>query len=55
MKISFGPEGEVIPILRVRYNYDDVNHPQPADITLDRIPPPSIFGLSTATITRKWT
>ena len=48
MKISFGPEGEVIPILRVRYNYDDVNHPQPADITLDRIPPPSIFGLSTA-------
>ena len=48
MKISFGPEGEVIPILRDRYNYDDVNHPQPADITLDRIPPPSIFGLSTA-------
>ena len=48
MKISFGPEGEVIPILRVRYNYDDVNHPQPANITLDRIPPPSIFGLSTA-------
>ena len=48
MKISFGPEGEVIPILRVRYNYDDVNHPQPADITLDRIPAPSIFGLSTA-------
>ena len=49
MKISFGPEGEVIPILRVRYNYDDVNHPQPSDITLDRIPPPSIFGLATAT------
>lgn len=44
IKISFGPEGEVTPVLRVRYNYDDPNHPQPADYTLDRIPPPSLFG-----------
>jgi hypothetical protein len=44
IKMSFGPEGEVTPVLRVRYNYDDPNHPQPADYTLDRIPPPSLFG-----------
>jgi len=44
IKISFGPEGEVQPVLRVRYNYDDPNHPQPEDYTLDRIPPPSLLG-----------
>ena len=47
IKISFGPEGEVTPVLRVRYNYDDPNHPQPADYVLDRIPPPSLFGEAT--------
>jgi len=44
IKMSFGPEGRVQPTLRVRFNYDDPNHPQPDDYLLASIPPPSLLG-----------
>ena len=44
VKISVSPEGTVQPSLRVRYDYDDVNIPQPGDYTLSSIPSPAIFG-----------
>ena len=47
IKISVGPEGTVQPTLRVRYNYDDPNHPQPGDYVLDSIPPPALFNDAT--------
>ena len=30
--------------MRVRYDYEDTNIPQPGDYTLDSIPNPAIFG-----------
>ena len=44
VKLSVSPEGTAEPILRVRYDYEDVNKPQPPDYTLSTIPIPSIFG-----------
>jgi len=44
VKISVSPEGTVQPSLRVRYDYDDVNIPQPGVYTLTSIPSPAIFG-----------
>ena len=44
VKISFTPEGVVQPTLRIRYDYGDSNVPQPADMELDSIPVPAIFG-----------
>jgi len=44
IKISFGPEDEIQPDLRVRFDYDSLDIPQPADITLDSVPAPSVFG-----------
>lgn len=44
IKISTTPEGSVQPTLRVRFNYEDPNVPQPADYFLDQIRPPAIFG-----------
>ena len=44
MKIAFTPEGDCQPSLRVRYNYDSLDTPQPADIILSEIPQPAIFG-----------
>ena len=44
IKISVSPEGTVQPSLRVRYDYDDVNIPQPGVYTLSTIPSPAIFG-----------
>jgi len=52
VKISVSPEGSVTPILRVRYDYQATDRPQPPDYTLSNIPLPSIFGtavLNTAT------
>jgi hypothetical protein len=43
-RISFSPEGDAQPTLRVRYDYDDPNIPQPGDYPLDSIPLPAIFG-----------
>ena len=45
-KISVSPEGEVSPTLRVRYDYEDPNIPQPADYPLATIPLPATFGTS---------
>ena len=44
VKISITPEGEVEPSLRLRYDYEDTNIPQPAQLTLDNILLPSLFG-----------
>lgn len=46
VKISVSPEGEVSPSLRVRYDYEDPNIPQPADYNLATIPLPATFGTS---------
>ena len=44
VKLAFTPEGDCQPSLRVRFDYDSLNTPQPADIVLDEIPKPAIFG-----------
>jgi len=43
-KIAFTPEGDAQPTLRVRFDYDSLDSPQPADVVLDSIPEPAIFG-----------
>ena len=45
-KISFTPEGECQPTLRMRYNYGDTTIPQPPDYVLDQIQEPAEFGSS---------
>ena len=47
IKISVSPEGTIEPELRVRYDYEDVNVPQPSDYTLSSVPLPSVFGTAT--------
>jgi len=44
VKLSIGPENEVQPSLRVRFDYDSNETPQPEDYLLDSVPAPSIFG-----------
>jgi len=44
VKLAFTPEGDCQPSLRVRYDYDSLDSPQPADIVLGSIPKPAIFG-----------
>ena len=48
VKISATPEGEISSTLRIRYNFDDPDSPQPSDysITVDK---PSLFGNATFT------
>ena len=43
-KIAFTPEGDAQPTLRVRFDYDSLDTPQPADVVLTEIPEPAIFG-----------
>mgnify|MGYP003891678337 CR=1 FL=1 len=43
-KIAFTPEGDAQPTLRVRFDYDSLDTPQPADVILTEIPEPAIFG-----------
>ena len=47
VKISISPEGQCEPTLRVRYDYEDTNRPQPDDYSLSAIPLPSLFGEGT--------
>jgi len=47
VKISISPEGVCEPILRVRYDYEDVTKPQPSDYSLSAIPLPSLLGEGT--------
>ena len=42
-KLSITPEGTVDTSLRIRYNFDDLDSPQPTDYSLS-IPKPSLFG-----------
>ena len=44
VKLSIGPENEVQPSVRVRFDYDSNETPQPEDNLLDSVPAPSIFG-----------
>ena len=44
VKLSIGPENEVQPSVRVRFDYDSNETPQPEDYILDSVPAPSIFG-----------
>jgi hypothetical protein len=44
VKISIGPEGSVQPNLKVRYDYNSNQIPQPAEYVLENVPAPSIFG-----------
>ena len=45
-KIAFTPEGDAQPTLRIRFDYDSLDTPQPADIVLTEIPEPAIFGVA---------
>ena len=45
-KISFTPEGSVQPTLKITYDFDDTNRPQPPAYTLDAIPIPAVFSVS---------
>ena len=49
VKVSISPEGEILPKLRVRYDYEDINIPQPSEYTLTGIPIPSVFGSTNST------
>ena len=48
-RLSITPEGDSQPTLRVRYDYEDTNIPQPGDYELSTIPLPAIFGESSST------
>jgi hypothetical protein len=43
VKISATPEGEISSTLRIRYNFDDPDSPQPSDYSLS-VDKPSLFG-----------
>ena len=45
-KIAFTPEGDAQPTLRIRFDYDSLDTPQPADIVLTEIPEPALFGVA---------
>ena len=46
VKLSIAPESLVQPTLRVRYDYDSLDTPQPSDITLTAVPEPALFGVA---------
>ena len=46
IKISITPESDIQPTLRIKFDYADNTIPQPADIVLDDVPAPSLFGFS---------
>ena len=48
-RMSLSPEGDIQPTLRVRYDYEDQNIPQPGDYTLSSVPLPAIFGNTSTT------
>jgi hypothetical protein len=43
-RLSLSPEGEVQPTLRMRFDYEDTDIPQPPDYILNSVPLPAIFG-----------
>ena len=46
IKISIAPEGDITPTLRIRYDYDSIDLPQPPDYNLT-VDAPSLFGSAT--------
>jgi hypothetical protein len=46
IKMSIAPEGDITPTLRVRYDYDSTDLPQPEDYTFT-VDAPSLFGGAT--------
>ena len=48
VKISATPEGEISSTLRIRYNFDDPDNPQPSDYSIS-VDKPSLFGNATFT------
>ena len=44
LKISFSPENDATPTIRVRYDFESTDTPQPADISIGTVPLPSLFG-----------
>jgi len=44
IKLSITPESLAQPTLRVRYDYDSLDTPQPEDIFISAVPEPAIFG-----------
>ena len=38
------PEGSIEPSLRVRYDYEDTDIPQPTQVAIENILLPSVFG-----------
>ena len=44
IRASLSPEGEVVPYLRIRYDFEDPLVPQPDDYLLENIQYPAIFG-----------
>ena len=44
VKLSITPEALASPTLRVRYDYDSLDTPQPTDIPLTAVPEPAVFG-----------
>ena len=46
IKMSIAPEGDITPTLRVRYNYESTDVPQPPDYNLS-VDAPSLFGSAT--------
>ena len=44
VKLSITPESLAQPTLRVRFDYDSLDTPQPVDIPLTAVPEPAIFG-----------
>jgi len=43
-RLSLSPEGQIQPTLRMRFDYEDTDIPQPPDYVLDSVPLPAIFG-----------
>ena len=46
-RVSFSPEGEILPSFRVRYDYEDPSIPQPEPFAVSTIALPAIFGTAT--------
>ena len=44
VKISVSPEGQILPSLRLRYDYESLDIPQPPIYPVEGIPIPSAFG-----------
>ncbi len=46
VKLSITPESLAQPTLRVRFDYDSLDTPQPVDIPLTAVPEPAVFGIA---------